>query len=184
MASFYYFYQNPSRFCFFVQIRGFCYLNLTRLTKFKYSRLPITRTVVNSNQNRFPLDFFHTYTVILPSVTRALDNSNLPLTRSYFRFPSDDLYIILPSILSAWQVDQKRKKVCTAVRNIEFDILKQLCILCLHFLFSSIRLQCIAALYILIEVLFSKFQVCMILVFFPHPIFLFSHFRLLDSNSR
>ena len=155
MASFYYFYQNPSGFCFFVQIRGFCYLNLTRLTKFKYSRLPITRTLANSNQNRFPLDFFHTYTVILPSVTRALDNSNLPLTRSYFCFPSDDLYIILPSILSAWQVNQKRKKVCNAVRNIEFNILKQLCILCLHFLVSSIPLQCIAALYILIEVLFS-----------------------------
>ena len=99
MASFYYFYQNPSGFCFFVQIKGFCYLNLTRSTKFKYSRLTITRTLAKSNQNRFPLDFFHTYTVILTSVTRALDNSNLPLTRSCFCFPSDDLYIILPSIL-------------------------------------------------------------------------------------
>ena len=41
-----------------------------------YSRLPITRTFANSNQNRFPLDFRHTFTVILPSVTRTLDNSN------------------------------------------------------------------------------------------------------------
>ena len=41
-----------------------------------YSRLPITRTLANSNQNRFPLDFRHTFTVILPSVTRTLDNSN------------------------------------------------------------------------------------------------------------
>ena len=179
MASFYYFYQNPSGFCFFVQIRGFCYLNLTRLTKFKHSRLLITRTHANSNQNRFPLDFFHAYTVIfLPSITRT---SHSKLFFLPFRWP---LHISLPSILSAWQVDQKRKKVCTVVRNIEFNISKQLCILCLHFLVSSIRLQCIAAMYILIEVLFSQFQVCMILVFFPHPIFLFSHFRLLASNSR
>ena len=154
MASFYYFYQNPSGFCFFVQIKGFCYLNLTRSTKFKYSRLAITRTLANSNQNRFPVDFFHTYTVILTSVTWVLDNSNLPLTRSYFCFPSDDLYIILPSITGTMQVDQKRKKVCTTVRNIEFNISKHLCILCLHFLVSSVRLQC-PALCILIEVLFS-----------------------------
>ena len=39
----------------------------------------------NSNQNRFPLDFLHSFTVILPSVTRNFDNSNLPLTR--FLFP-------------------------------------------------------------------------------------------------
>ena len=30
----------------------------------------------NSNQNRFPLDFRHTFTVILPSVTRTPGNSN------------------------------------------------------------------------------------------------------------
>ena len=47
-----------------------------------YSRPPITRTLAklepraNSNQNRFPMDFLHTFTVILPSVTRTLDNSN------------------------------------------------------------------------------------------------------------
>ena len=32
----------------------------------------------NSNQQQFP-DFFHAITVILPSVTRTLDSSNLPL---------------------------------------------------------------------------------------------------------
>ena len=63
-----------------------------------YSWLPITRTLANLNQNRFPLDFRHTFTVILPSVTRTLDNSNLPLTRSSFCFPSDHFYTILPSI--------------------------------------------------------------------------------------
>ena len=63
------------------------------------SWLPITRrTLANSNQNRFPLDFCHTFTLILPSLTRTLDNSNLPLTRSNFCFPSDHFYIILPSI--------------------------------------------------------------------------------------
>ena len=46
------------------------------IKQFSYSRIPITRTLANSNQNRFPLDFCHTITVILPSVTRTLDNSN------------------------------------------------------------------------------------------------------------
>ena len=40
-----------------------------------------------SNQNQFALDFHHTITVILPSVTRTLDNSNFLLTRSNFHFP-------------------------------------------------------------------------------------------------
>ena len=72
---------------------------------FSYSRLPITRALhykleprINSNRNRFPLDFRHTFTVILPSETRTLDNSNLPLTRSSFCFLSDHFYINLPSI--------------------------------------------------------------------------------------
>ena len=72
---------------------------------FSYSRLPITRALhykleprINSNRNRFPLDFHHTFTVILPLATRTLDNSNLPLTRSSFCFLSDHFYINLPSI--------------------------------------------------------------------------------------
>ena len=63
-----------------------------------YSSLPITELRINSNQNRFSLDFRHTFTVILPSATRPLHNSNLPLTRSSFCFPSDHFYIILSSI--------------------------------------------------------------------------------------
>ena len=66
-------------------------------THCNYSRFPITRTLANSNQNRFPLDFLHTFPVILPSVIRTLNNSNLPLTRSNFCFPSDHLYINLTS---------------------------------------------------------------------------------------
>ena len=38
MASFYYYDQNPLGFCFLVQIRAQCYLNLTGATKFKYER--------------------------------------------------------------------------------------------------------------------------------------------------
>ena len=37
-ASFYYYYQNPLGVCFLLQISGFCYLNLTRITKFKCER--------------------------------------------------------------------------------------------------------------------------------------------------
>ena len=61
----------------------------------KYIRLPVTRTLANSNQNRFPVDFLHIFTVILPSVTWTLDNLNLPLTWSNFCFPSDNSDIIL-----------------------------------------------------------------------------------------
>ena len=42
--------------------------------------------------------FLHTFPVILSSVTRTLNNSNLPPTRSYFCLPSDHFYINLPSI--------------------------------------------------------------------------------------
>ena len=87
---------------------------------FKYSWLPITQTLANSNQ---PLDFRHTFTAILPSVTRTLDNSNLPLTRSSFCFPSDHFYIILPSITRTvfWTLKSREKTVYWR-RNIEFWI--------------------------------------------------------------
>ena len=39
---------------------------------------------------RFPVDCVHTFTVILPSLTRTLDNSNLSLTRTNFHFPSSN----------------------------------------------------------------------------------------------
>ena len=81
----------------------------------------------NSNQNRFPLDFFHTFTVILPSVTRTLNNSNLPLSRSNFCFPSDHFHTHLPSITRTifWTLKksgkknkQTNKKQCTVWQNI------------------------------------------------------------------
>ena len=60
----------------------------------------------NSNKVDFPWIWF---TVILPSLTRTLDNSNLPLSRSNFCFPSAHFCTISPSIysnhvISAWQV--------------------------------------------------------------------------------
>ena len=50
------------------------------------------------------------FTVILPTVTRTLDNSNLLLPRTNFCFPSDNFYAVLPSLtwtmfLSMWQVE-------------------------------------------------------------------------------
>ena len=61
----------------YCQCRLICNQIYHRSTSF-YSRLPITRTLANSKQNRFPLDSF----IHLPLVIRTLDNSNLPLTRS------------------------------------------------------------------------------------------------------
>ena len=65
---------------------------------------------------------------------------SLPNSKVVFCFPSDDFYIHnftrldnSNHILSESQVDRKRKKLCTAVRNIEFNTSKQLCILCPFF---------------------------------------------------
>ena len=52
----------------------------------------------NSNSNRFSLDFSHTFTAVCIYCNSTLDNSNYPLTRSSFCFPSDHFYITLPSI--------------------------------------------------------------------------------------
>ena len=40
------------------------------------------------------VDFVHKFIVILPSVTRTLDNSNLSLTRINFHFPSRNFVYI------------------------------------------------------------------------------------------
>ena len=69
-------------------------MGLTVCLLISYTQLAITRTLANSNQHRFHVVFFHTFAVILPSVTQTLDNSNLPITRSNFHFPSGHfLYI-------------------------------------------------------------------------------------------
>ena len=71
------------------------------------------------------MDFLHTFTVILPSVTRTLDNSNLPLTRSNFRFPSGHFLhnFTFDNSNHVCQYVTSQNKQCTLVQNI---ILKQL----------------------------------------------------------
>ena len=70
----------------------------------------------NSNQNRFPLDFLHSLLFF------TLDNSNLPLTRSNFCFPSDQFYtILLSKIRIMFQARETSKRTqWTAIQNIEF----------------------------------------------------------------
>ena len=80
--------------------------------------------ILNPNQSRFPLDFPLTFTIILPSVTRTVNNSKIPLTRSKICFPSAHFYTVNFTLdnsnhaISAWQV--RRKKPCTEVRDIRF----------------------------------------------------------------
>ena len=88
-----------------------------------YSWFPITQTLANSNKNRIPLDFHHKFTVILPLVTRTLDNSNLLLTRSRLCFPSDHLYIILPLIARTmfWALQKSGKNSVLASETLNFE---------------------------------------------------------------
>ena len=79
----------------------------------RYSQLPITRTFSKSNQNRFPLDFLHAFTVIIPSVTWTSANSIvflLTFKQLLNNFAFDDSN----HVLSAWQIE----KSCTALRNL------------------------------------------------------------------
>ena len=78
----------------------------------------------NSDQNRFSLDFLHTFNVILPSVTRTSRKLEI-----IFCFPSDHFYINLPSITRTmfWALKKVRKKQGTFVRNVEFEFPFQCC---------------------------------------------------------
>ena len=75
---------------------SYCTIALVRL---KNSRLPITWTLANSNPNRFPLDFLHTFTAILLSVTWTRDNSNLPPTTcsmyTFFQILRGDIFPLI-----------------------------------------------------------------------------------------
>ena len=143
----------------------------------RYSRLSITRTLANSNlacansnQSWFLLDFLLTFAVILPSITWTLDNSNLPLTRSDFCFPSDHIYIILPSILEPCYkrvTSQEKKTVYWSPRHwIYFKATAS--ILCLYFFVTPVQIRC----------------PFLLLNYIPSPSILFSYFRLFASNSR
>ena len=65
-----------------------------------YSRLLKTQTLANSNiaLPRTRLDFLQNSWSSYIYCTFTLDKSNLPLTRSYFCFPSDHFHIILPGL--------------------------------------------------------------------------------------
>ena len=90
----------------------------------KYSRLQITRTLPNSKLalTRTKIDF-PCITVILPSVTRTLDNSNSRSDSNQFSFPlSSFSIIILPSITRTMfrALKKSGEKPYTGVRNLEF----------------------------------------------------------------
>ena len=72
--------------------------------------IPITRTLANSNPRltRTKTDFPWIPSYIYCNFT--LDNSNLPLTRSNFCFPSDHFYIILLSITRTMFFLESEKK--------------------------------------------------------------------------
>ena len=111
----------------------------------------------NSKNLDFPLDFLQICTVILPSVTRTLDNLNLPLTGSNFCFSfTSFLYSYtldnLNHVLSAWRVAKKRQG-STAVRNREFIFFIYL--FCFFAYFSKYR-----SIYLLLSLKLSVHDTC------------------------
>ena len=120
----------------------------------------------NLKQNQFPLDFLHTFTVILPSVTWTLDNSNLPLTWSnLFCFSSNPFYtvnLILQLHNSIHVLSWKNTVNCSLKHWISFKTT----VLFLYFFVSPIHIQYLA-LYWLIKlcclISFSKYQYYLLL---------------------
>ena len=114
----------------------------------KHCWLPTTQNLceldprANSDQNRFPVDFLHTFILILLPVTRTLDNSNLPLTWSNFCFPSDLFYIILLLILEpCFKHVTSGKKIYWSPKHwIYFKT--TVTILCLYFFITPVQIQC------------------------------------------
>ena len=158
-----------------------------------YSRLPITRTFANSNQNRFPLDFHHTFTVIFPSVTWTLDNLNLPLTQTNFHFPAG-------SFLYNFTLDNSNQYF--SPKHWIYFNRGNLCILCpfLHLAPSLLLLLCIVSCYITflinnLEILFHFHSTSLLLnliakytlwieIHSKHPFFSFSgHLFSIPYNS-
>lgn len=146
-----------------------------------YSQVPRTRTLANSNlaltraKINFPWISFIQY-----SVTRTLENSNIPVThgQSNFCFPTNDFYLILPSIKS-----DKSKKTSTMrhwiyCKTAAFSLSVLLCQSCSNAVSSP-------------DHEYSIFKFCCpwsemyIASCIPSPtICLFPYFRLFASNSR
>ena len=60
----------------------------------------------NSNQSSFSLDLLHSSTVILPPISRTLDYSKLPETRTNSRLPWEKFPEKLPSITRTFEIFQ------------------------------------------------------------------------------
>lgn len=88
----------------------------------------------DSNQIRFPKGLPDTFTVILPSITRILDNSNLSLTRSKSDSPSGHFLTNFPSktrTLPATQlwtiiVYQSMRMLCIKISTLESNLWEKL----------------------------------------------------------
>jgi len=122
------------------------------------SNLALTRTKVD-----FPwISFMPAFTVILPLVTRTLDDSNLPLTRSNFCFTSDYFYTNLPSMTRTmfWARAKSEKKWWTTVQKSEALNLFQ------NFVVTFVQIQSV-----------HPCEVCMMVAF---PLHLFAY--LLSSG--
>jgi len=120
--------QYQSCYCITISMRS-----LSSLTIILQSTLD-SLTLANSNPAlTWTNDFLHTFTMILPSVTRTLDNSNLPLTWSDFCFPSDLLYN-LPSITRYYKrvTSQEKKHV---LKSTTLNLFQSNCVNSLSLLF-------------------------------------------------
>ena len=78
----------------------------------------------SSNKSRFPLDFLHTFTVILLSVTWTLDKLEPPANSKSFLFPFRSFVHNSSSITRTmfwvrYKSKTKQRKRCIEVRNIE-----------------------------------------------------------------
>ena len=148
--------------------------------------LALTRSKVDFSRISYILYIYCNFT---------LGNSNLPLTRNNFCFPSDYFYTILPSI--ARNMFCSARQVRNWVRNTELIYFKTtMAILCLQlfFFFNPIKIEC-PCLYINQALLLNSFfkisishiyisscprsKVCMILAFPLRPL---AYFRLFPKS--
>ena len=112
------------------------------------------------------MDFLHTFTIVLPGVTRTVDNSSLPLTGSNFWFPSDHSYINLPSITRTMlQAPDKWKKVYYSPKH--WNYFNNHVFFVLNF-FSPFKIQCPAL------CIYQALKCACYSAFIPRPIYSFS----------
>ena len=124
------------------------------------------------------VDFLYTFTVVLPSVTWTLDNSDLPLTRSNFCFLLRSfLYNFTFNNLNMFLVSVKLEKKPLYLRWKHWIYFKTtMSILCLEFIFffvTPVKIQC-PALYIKQALFLNSFFKILVFSFCcafpPHPL--------------